>query len=221
MRLSALAHPVAGHGRLCRVLVPDARLRNTWVRPPTLTGYGKITGCRADLLRLGALIRMAASSPHSAVHVPLRKNDLADEIAYWFRDVEPVDLLIIRKDIGLRPSAWPELRAGFRRRASEARPLTLRTPEPRAPHYIQDDRISLTEHAGTLMISGPASALHQVGDVMTEAGELIASNRDIHQWGHAILSSLTWILRGDGGAPQGTEFDIYGLDPIFHKARWA
>ncbi|MFD7652425.1 hypothetical protein ACFV4N_00390 [Actinosynnema sp. NPDC059797] len=70
MRSSVIAHPVVHRAPLHRVLVPAARLRDTRAGS-TDHRCVPLTGSRADLLRLGALVRLAAVSRHSAVHVPL------------------------------------------------------------------------------------------------------------------------------------------------------
>ncbi|MGO1053761.1 hypothetical protein [Crossiella sp. CA198] len=227
MRLPVISHPVRRHGPLHRILIPVAALRHTWLRSPFLTGYGKITGSRADLLRLGALFRLAAISPHSAVHVPLRANPLPEHDWFWFHGHRPKDLLIARRDAGLRASAWPELRTSTRRRATQAARQTAVTPAARpdpdrwSRDWTADRRLVLSEHAETLLITAPAWSLHQVGDVFSEAGEAVATHRDIHRDGFALLSSLTPLLRGGGGSPDQLEIDIYAQEPIFHKAHWA
>jgi len=71
MRLHVTSHPVADpERRLARVLTPSQPLRNTYIYPSTYR-IGEFRSNRADLLRLGALIRVAAASPHSAVHIPV------------------------------------------------------------------------------------------------------------------------------------------------------
>ncbi|GAA2831563.1 hypothetical protein [Crossiella cryophila] len=227
MRLPVISHPVRRHGSLHRILIPAAALRHTWLRSPFLTGYGKITASRADLLRLGALFRLAAISPHSAVHLPLRANQVPEDLAHWFTDHRPADLLIAHRDAGLRASAWPGLRASTRRRATQADRQTATTPaarpdpDPHSRDFSADRRLALSEHAETLLITAPGQGLHQVGDLLSQAGEAVATHRDIHRNGFALLSSLTPVLRGGGGAPDELEIDIYAREPIFHKARWA
>lgn len=224
MRLRLTAYPVSGSGQLERVLTPRHPLRNLWVRSPAFDAYGMITGSRADLLRLGALIRLAAISGHSAIHLPLAANALPADVAWWFRDGEhPVDLLIVRSDIGLRPSAWPSIRRRIHKGQTHRRPLTARTPVPRPVRITKPwepgTQVSLTTHATTLVMSGPASSLHLVADTVTAAGEWLAGDRHIHRHGQAILSTLTPLVR-DGNAGRPTELDIYGRDPIFHRRRW-
>lgn len=198
MRLSVIAHPVAHRAPLHRVLVPAARLRDTRVGS-TDHRCVPLTGSRADLLRLGALVRLAAVSRHSAVHVPLGTGP---------------DLVVVRRDAGLRPSAWPEVRAEVRR--SRARPAATRTPAPRPPRAETSERVVLTEYAATAFLVGDARSLFLVGDTLTRAGEALASSRWVHRRGVAHLDGLTSAF----GGPDD-ELDIVGQDPIFHRSRWA
>jgi hypothetical protein len=220
MRLQVIAHPVPRHAPLHRVLVPAARLRNLWVRPPEpITGAAAVTGSRADLLRLGALVRLAATSRHSALFIPARDNVPAGEL-WRMGDARPVDLLVVRRDVGLRPSAWPAVRRALRR--STARPARFGTPPARvgevwhAWEWTGPHRITLAEHACTLVVSGTGRSLHRLGDVVTEAGELVAVERDVHRHGHAHLTGV----RGVFTEPD-VSLDVYGRDPIFHQRRWA
>jgi hypothetical protein len=186
---------VVRHAPLHRVLVPAAPLRNLWVRPPEpIIGMATVTGTRADLLRLGALVRMG--------------------------DARPVDLLVVRRDVGLRPSGWPGVRRALRR--STARPGRFTTPPARTDEVWREwewtgsHRITLAEHASTLVVSSTGRSLHRLGDLFTEAGELVAADREIHRHGHAHLTGLRTVFTEPDVA-----LDVYGRDPIFHKSRWA
>jgi hypothetical protein len=95
MRLRMRVHYVSGNTRLQRVVMTAAPLRHT----------------RADLLRLGALFRLAAVSPHSAVFVPLRANRVGEWVAPWADSQGLADLAIVRRNVHLRPSNWPSIRA--------------------------------------------------------------------------------------------------------------
>ncbi|NUT48240.1 MAG: hypothetical protein HOV94_13165 [Saccharothrix sp.] len=219
MRLSVVAHPVVRHAPLHRVLVPTARLRNLLVRGPSpVTGVASVTGSRADLLRLGAFVRLAATSGHSALFVPARDNEPRDE--WWQADRPPVDLLVVRHDVGLRPSGWPAVRRALRR--STARPGVMRTPPARVGEVWREwewtgpHRLGLTEHAATLVVAGTGRSLHRLGDLLTEAGELLAADRDVHRHGHAHLTGMRRVF-----SDPEVSLDVYGLDPIFHKSRWA
>lgn len=222
MRLRLTRHPVHGPGALSRVLTPRRPLRNLWVRTPAFDGVGLITGSRADLLWLGALIRFAAISGHSAVYLPLVANALPADIPFWLRDGDsrPVDLLIARSDVGLRPSAWPRVRRRIAKGPVHGCPVTVDTPAPRPvrhpepwePHSV----VSLATHGGTLMMRGSARAFQLAGDTVTAAGEALASTREIHRHGEAVLSVV------DCASETGSvELLIQGRDPIFHRRRWA
>ncbi|GAA3843287.1 hypothetical protein GCM10022243_07190 [Saccharothrix violaceirubra] len=218
MRLRLTAHPVVGHGTLHRVLVPRFELRNLWVRSPAY-GYGMLIGSRADLLRLGALARLAAISPHSAVHVPLRHVPLDDAmLRASFRDGPQCDLLFVRQETGMPASAWPEIRTGMRRRRSSARPLTARLSDEWDDSVRREwhPRPRWSEHADTMIFTGDAGGLHALARCVTEAGDLLADDRSIHRFGLSALLGLTGLFGGDDH-----EFDVYGRDPIFHKSRWA
>lgn len=220
MRLSVIAHPVVRHAPLHRVLVPTTPLRNLWVRPPDpVVGVAAVTGTRADLLRLGALVRLAATSRHSALFVPARDN-VPPEERWRMGAALPVDVLVVRRDVGLRPSAWPEVRQALRR--STARPGAVRTPPARVDEVWREwewtgpHRIALTEHAATLVVSSTGRSLHRLGDLFTEAGELLAAERDIHRHGHAHLTGMRRVFTDPDVA-----LDVYGRDPVFHRSRWA
>ncbi|MER5261334.1 hypothetical protein ABTZ99_04515 [Actinosynnema sp. NPDC002837] len=220
MRLSVIAHPVVRHAPLHRVLVPAARLRNLWVRPPEpIVGTATVTGSRADLLRLGALVRLAATSRHSALFVPARDNVPEGEL-WRMGCARPVDLLVVRRDVGLRPSGWPEVRRALRR--ATARPARFTTPPARTDEEWRDrewtgsHRITLAEHAATLVVSSTSRSLLRLGDLFTEAGELVAADREVHRHGHAHLTGLRRVF-----AEPDVALDVYGRDPIFHKSRWA
>ncbi|TNY37966.1 hypothetical protein [Thermomonospora catenispora] len=226
MRLPLTSYRTPGPGELRRVLEPRRPLRNLWLRSPHQSGYGMVVGSRADLLRLGALVRLAAVSGHSAVHVPAPAGEPPAFVAHWLHLGEtPMDLLIVRDDVRLRPSAWPRVRRRIHKGPARGRPLTAQAPAARSPRsprpWEKDALISLRAHGTALVLSGSARALHLAGDELTWAGEQIPGDRAVHRHGEAILGTLTPLLTGGGAAPQGIEFDIYGCDPIFHRRRWA
>ncbi|MCT9933697.1 hypothetical protein N5079_26125 [Planotetraspora sp. A-T 1434] len=214
---------MAGPGRLRRVLLPDFSLRNTWVRSPDQDGYGMLTSSRADFLRLGALVRLAADSPHSAVFIPCGANSVPHPM-WWFNHQPPMDLVIVRHDVGLPPSAWKAVRMRCRRQTAEIRTMTtapaVTTGEPEQWEWSHERLLCLTTYANTLVVAAPAWSLRHLAGMLTDAGELIASDRDIHRYGEAALTTLTYVIRDGGGVPGGNEFDIYGRDPIFHKSHW-
>lgn len=210
MRLRVVEYPVAGAGRrLNRILTPAAPLRSTYVHP-IVVHWGFIQSSRADILRLGALVRLAAVSPHTAVHIPAPP-DAADHPDFLGRT--PTALLVARDDTGLRPSDWPRLRARTHHGPVPGTPRTVTTPAPRSP--VQRPRWStarhperMAEHAGTLFVTARPSALFAIGDELTDAGELVAADRDIHRHGEALLTEVL------------PDLGLIAVEPIFHKSRW-
>lgn len=170
---------------------------------------------RADLLRLGAWIRIAAVSPHSILHIPCRSNP--HPFAGGCDPPSLVDLVIVRSDAGLRPSAWKAVRGRLRL----GRPAVFQAPHarPEKPYrqweWTKQRLIRMAEHAGTLILTAPGWSLLDLGDTVTEAGELVAGSRDIHRHGQAHLVGLAGMLSGGGSNPH--EFDIVGNDPLFHR----
>lgn len=215
--LPARVHQVRWRGRDGRVLAPARPLTGIVVISPVTQRNGMLVGSRADLLRLGAWIRMAAVSPHSIVYVACRSNP--HPFGGWREAPDLADLVIVRSDVGLRPSAWKSVRAQLR----SGHPGRLRAPEPRPEEpyrqwvWTTRRQIAFAEHAATLVLTAPAPSLLELGDTVTAAGDLIAGSRDIHRHGQAHLVGLAPILRGGGDYPH--EFDIVGHDPLFHKRR--
>ncbi|MFD8595481.1 hypothetical protein ACFV1L_10810 [Kitasatospora sp. NPDC059646] len=222
MRLRLTNHRVADHGlRLRRVLSSGAMLRNTHLHPPA-PQVGFLTGPRADLLRLGALFRIAAAGPHTAVHVPSPPDD--PERSSRRFDSPSLPLLIAREDTGLRPSDWPALRRRMRRTAT---PLTVTAPAPRPRHrpdavhrLAEHHPARFTEHAGTAVVTARPELLFWCGDLLTAAGEAVVADREIHRRGESYLDDLVGLFR-----PRHTEHPMHALlvlavDPIFHKSRW-
>jgi hypothetical protein len=215
VRLPSVVHHVRWGSRSGRVLIPARRLTGTVVIPPLSARDGMLVSSRADLLRLGAWIRMAAVSPHSIVYIPCRSN--GHPAVSWSRVKAPVDLVIVRSDAGLRPSVWKAVRGQLR----HGRPALLRAPQPRrraldhrwewtGPHQVR-----MTEYAATLLVTSTARSLLDLGDTATEAGDLIATSRQIHRHGSAHLIGVTGALDTTTGAD--LEFDIVGHDPLFHR----
>jgi hypothetical protein len=207
------------------VLTPACRLTGTTVIPPLSARQGMLVSSRADLLRLGAWIRVAAVSPHSIVHIGCRSSRHACGGHGELPGL--VDLVVVRSDVGLRPSAWTALRNRLRC----GRPALLQAPRAGQPMVWQPwDRtgphlIGLAEYAATLILTGSPRALLDLGDTVTGAGNLVAVSRDIHRHGQAHLVSLAGMFRGgaSSGRGQSPEFDIVGDDPLFHtggRAAW-
>jgi hypothetical protein len=166
--------------------LPDAARMRLRMRIHT----GALISSRADLLRLGALFRLAA---------------------------------VVRRDVPLRPSAWPAIRARLRRGAREAVPATMLTPAPRRSSRNQDrdwkrHHLSVAEHADTLVLSGSSRALHDAGDELTWCGNEVAVNSDIRRYGGpALLSQFTGPRRRPGRRDASWECMVLAEDHIFHR----
>ncbi|MER5353519.1 hypothetical protein ABT093_24685 [Kitasatospora sp. NPDC002551] len=222
MRLRVTSHPVARAGsRLGRILDTGPMLRNTFLHPPDQQ-VGHLRASRADLLRLGALFRVAAASPHSAVHIPVPPG--ARPMSGGCADTWPTPLLLARTDTGLRPSDWPALRRGMRRTSS---PLTVTAPAPRSAdrpdevrHRAEHRPARFARHAGTTVITARAELLFRMGDSLTAAGEAVARDPRVHRHGESLVGDLVGFFE-----PRYTEYPMHALcvvavDPIFHRARW-
>jgi hypothetical protein len=228
MRLRLLAHQVPGPGRLRRVLTPRRPLDSTWIVSPVSAsaGHGFLAASRGDLLRIGALLRLAGTSPHSAVHIPCGQNQPVPEVSWFYHQgCTPLDLLLLRRDTGLRPSDWRAVRSRTVRGRHPGRPLTVRTPAARPPapwrewEWPRTELIQLTEQSGTLILSGPPRALLEAGDEVTWAGEAVARDRDIHRHGFTHLTDISALLRDGGSNADELELNIASRDPHFHRAR--
>ncbi|WP_081952182.1 hypothetical protein [Kitasatospora phosalacinea] len=216
MRLRVTSRPVAAGARLSRVLDTGPMLRDTFFHPPDHR-VAFLYASRADLLRLGALFRLAATSPHSALHVPAPPGPGPV-------DARTTPLLVARADTGLRPSDWTALRRGPYRGGT---PLTVTAPAPRPterPDAVRRraDRhpARFAEHAGTSFVLARPEILFWMGDLLTEAGESVAGDREIHRRGESHRND--WVGFFD---PERTDDPMHALcvvaaDPIFHRARW-
>ncbi|GAA1955383.1 hypothetical protein [Catenulispora subtropica] len=221
MRLRVTSHPVGGAGSgLSRILSTGSMLRNTLVYPPALR-VAYLHANRADLLRLGALFRVAATSAHSAIHVPVPPG--AQPMTALGVDTRPLALVMARDDSGLKRSDWPALRRGMRRASA---PLTVTAPAPRSPDRSGEvvrlsDRhpARYAEHAGTIIVTARAEVLFWMGDWLTSAGEQIARDRHIHRHGESFLGDIRGFFDPRGTDDPMHAFCVVAVEPIFHKAR--
>ncbi|MFI5541817.1 hypothetical protein ACIA5H_36140 [Nocardia sp. NPDC051900] len=133
MRLRVTSHPIVDPGSgLSRILSTGPMLRNTFVYPPN-DQIGYLNASRADLLRLGALFRVAATSSHSAIFIPVPPGALPRTFADYH--IHPLPVLLTREGTGLRPSDWPNLRHGMRRASA---PVQVTAPAARSPDRSDD-----------------------------------------------------------------------------------
>ena len=230
MRLRVTVHELRGGTAPARVLVLADPLAHTWVFSPCFDAYGVLWSNRADLLRLGALFRLAAISPHSVVHIPVPETDPIRPVAQRQGKQKPAGLVIARDSAGLRPSQWTQIR----RQLGRGTPRSMRAPAPRpvgprpvdqGPECLPVAPLRLTEHGETLVVAGSAAALFQAGDRLTDAGDLVATSRQVHKYGEGYLSMLGDLVagteRGSGNPRERRiEWSVYAAEPIFHKARW-
>ncbi|MFJ2577221.1 hypothetical protein [Kitasatospora aureofaciens] len=144
-----------------RVVQPWHPLRHTALADPA--GYGWLIGDHDGLSRLAALFSFAAYSRHTIVHVPLRDGVPMDGgyEQYLENCGGRVDLVLVHHSLGLRPTAWPDLR----RRLVQDVPLTVRTDERRTArdaaawnrqceHAETREWLRPVSHARTLFLTG-------------------------------------------------------------------
>jgi hypothetical protein len=235
MRLRMRVHHLPGHSSLQRILVPVAPLSRRHITKVLWRHSGALIGSRADLLRLAALFRLAAISPHSVVYLPLLENGESEAVTHWAAHQGLADLVIARSAASLRPSAWRALRARLRRGPQAGVLTTMVAPAARPLPDVGEPtkdwewglyQLQASEHANTVLLSGSAQALHNAGDELTWCGNQVAINSDIHRFGGpALLSQFNGPDRRDGyrvGRRDGTwHFMVLAEDQIFHRARWA
>ncbi|GAA1319734.1 hypothetical protein GCM10009647_051630 [Streptomyces sanglieri] len=136
-------------------------LRHTALADPT--GFGWLLGDHDGLSRLAALFSFAACSRHTIVHIPLRDGVAMDGGYEQSLKVcgGRVDLVLVHHSLGLRPTAWPDLR----RRLGRGGPLTVRTDERRTAldaaawnrqceHTRTREWLYPVTHARTLFLTG-------------------------------------------------------------------
>ncbi len=204
-----------------RVVQPRPALRHTTLVDP-MRDWGYLVGDHDGLARLAGLFSFAAHSPHTVVHVPLRRS-----MSRAFPRGVPVDLVLVHQTLGLRPSTWPALR----RRLTHGVPLTVRTDERRTARHgaaweelwerrwdrlPRTDRVQPAVHARTLFLSGArdtfAAASVRVGRA---AGFGPLHARAVKGY-DVLCASLTALLPLSRG--RGTELDIgfQAYPPLAH-----
>ncbi|MEU8838138.1 hypothetical protein AB0D97_03265 [Streptomyces roseus] len=106
---------------------------------------------------------LAATSPRSLVHLPLRANAAGGAYAGTWR---PLDLVLLHHSLQFAPSRWKELRG----RLGPGRPRTvdLRVPDPDArpagsgrQPWENRDRFRQDIHSETLFMTGSARTLRE------------------------------------------------------------
>ncbi|MFC7330721.1 hypothetical protein [Marinactinospora rubrisoli] len=210
MRLRLREHRPRLDGRVHRVLQPRSPLEQT-VLADVVGRWTPLVGDQDGLARLAALFALAARSRFSVLYVPLRQNR---KLADWAFAANALDLVLVHHSLGLRRSAWPELR----RRLGTGRPITVDTDEHRWQHVRLTaerwthadfrDRLLPAAHAETLFLAGSRPVFRDA------AGELAwaAGNGHRHRRGRrglpVGLTSLTPLVEPRAGR----ELDVVYLD---------
>jgi hypothetical protein len=226
MRLRVRVHVVSSRAQLRRVIVPALPLRETHLTNMLSWHCGALLGSRADLLRLGALVRLAAVSPHSAVFVPLRGSPVSESARFSAQDSGLADLVLVRREVPLRPADWPSIRARLQRGPHPGAPATMLAAAPRPPRTDEPwdwlrHELSVAEHAGTVFLSATARGLHETGDRITACGDDVAVNTDIHRFGGPVhLDGFRGPVWRTGRRRDDWEWNILGEDDRFRQDGW-
>ena len=127
---------------------------------------------RAGLTRLLAMWALAARSPHTLVHLPLRDRPApaGPSTTPMYQGEHPaLDLVLAHHSLHFRPSSWRHLRS----RLGPGRPQTTGTPaddfpaEPRSAgrfhHRDFRDHLHFATAAGTLFVTGSAPSFRDAG----------------------------------------------------------
>ncbi|MBA0054194.1 hypothetical protein E0L36_26075 [Streptomyces sp. AJS327] len=149
-----------------RVLTPATPPRNAALYDTSRgsRGYDMYVD-RLDGRRVGTLFLLAARSPRSLVHLPLRRSPLAPDVGW--EGERPIDLVLVPRAQQFRASRWKRLRERITAGNVEREPRTARVPlgdlalDTEAPDWAWrkgDPRYQLRQHhvAETLLLtSGP------------------------------------------------------------------
>jgi len=191
-----------------RVVQPLTALRHTSLREPDR--YGMLMGDHDGLNRLAGLFSFAAYSRHTIVHVPLRDSVPPDE-----GRGELVDLVLAHHALGLRPSAWPQLR----RKLVHGTPLTVRTDEARTAHDAASwqrrrhhndlrDLIRHTSHARTLFLFGSRDVFADAASSFAYAAGWGPRQKRVVQGHSAVVSAIDGLMPDGDDLRRGFEVAI-------------
>ncbi|MEU7038094.1 hypothetical protein ABZ958_31070 [Streptomyces sp. NPDC046237] len=206
-----------------RVVQPWHPLRHTTLNDPLGERWGYLLGDHDGLSRLAALFSFAAFSRHTIVHVPLRES-----LPRTFAPGVPVDLVLAHPSAGLRPSAWPGLRARLR----DGRPLTVRTHEERTAahaadwhaewerrHWRATQWLRPDVHARTLFLFGGRDVFAAAATAVGTAAGFGPLEKRARQGHDALVASLTPYLEPDHRWDR-PEIDIgFQAHPPLHRFR--
>ncbi|MFI8201699.1 hypothetical protein [Streptomyces sp. NPDC085937] len=207
-----------------RVVRPRPALRHTTLNDP-MRDWGYLVGDHDGLARLAGLFSFAAYSPHTVVHVPLRRS-----VPREYPQGVPVDLVLAHQSLGLRPSVWPALRPG----RTGGVPGTVRTDERRTARdgsawdelwerrwdrLPRADRIQPTVHARTLFLFGARDTFAAASLRLGRAAGFGPLDKAAVKGRDVLSASLTTLLPLARG--RGTELDIgfQAYPPLAHFTR--
>ncbi|GGT88230.1 MULTISPECIES: hypothetical protein [Streptomyces] len=207
-----------------RIVQPWRPLRHTTLNDPLGDRWGYLLGDHDGLSRLAALFSFAAFSRHTIVHVPLR-----DSLPRAYAPGVPVDLVLAHRSPGLRPSAWPGLRAKLR----TGTPLTVRTNEARTAahaavwheewerrHRRATEWLRPAVHAHTLFLLGGRDVFSAAATAFETAAGFGPLQKRARKGHDALVASLTPYLEPHGQSWDRTEIDIgFQAHPPPHRFR--
>ncbi|MFB7370457.1 hypothetical protein ACFC0D_11525 [Streptomyces sp. NPDC056222] len=207
-----------------RIVQPWHPLRHTTLNDPLGEGWGYLLGDHDGLSRLAALFSFAAFSRHTIVHVPLRES-----LPRTYAPGTPVDLVLAHGTPGLRPSAWPQLRARLR---TGGTPLTIHTDESRTAahaaaweaewerrHWRASEWLRPAVHARTLFLFGGRDVFSAAATTFEAAAGFGPLHKRARQGHDALTGSLTPLLEpSSDGRWDRAELDIgFQAHPPLHR----
>ncbi|MFB7944444.1 hypothetical protein ACFC6L_05940 [Kitasatospora phosalacinea] len=169
---------------------------------------------REGLARLLAAWALAARSPHTLVHLPLRTRPAPANPPLGDRSV-PYDLVLAHHALQFPPTAWKQLRG----RLDPGRPRTARTPDAdfttapavaeRRHHREARDHLRYDLAAHTLFVTGSAPAFRDHGAALRD---LLAAAPSLHH-------TLGPLAVADGHERRGPERTLLPARPLRHVPR--
>ncbi|MEV4598342.1 hypothetical protein AB0K15_13120 [Amycolatopsis sp. NPDC049253] len=173
MKLRVTRHQVWIGSRQYRVVRPRPLPLHATLRDAQTCFHLRLD--QATAWQFAGLWELAARSPSSIVHLPLRGNALDTESG-WQAEMPALDLVLVHHSLQLRPSAWPQIR----RSLGAGRPQTVDLPDealrtrldqeyPQLRYRENRDRFVHHLHAGTLFLTGSAAVF---GLVVAEFGDV-------------------------------------------------